>query len=421
MVSTRSTRAPISTRCMRSRLLNSSTAQQISTTEVATSAVTIDRRARSPAPLDPRAAVLRAAVADCRDMRSAGRSPTTSDTTRPIAVATASTRQFSDTSAVNGMAGTKGTAIRIITAASATPATAAGRAEHQALGQQLGGNAPARCAERDANRDLLAPRGAPGEKEVGDVRAGNQQHEDHRTERDIDRLAQIVTDQLPIERLDGDAPVFLPRGNRVGDLRSHGEQIGVCLLQRHAALQPRKRIQPVRAGRPFLGRERVQPPEACRVLQWPRPMPVERARGQDADDLVRFVVEEQVAPEDGGVTAEMRLPGRMTQDHDAVRTVPIFLGPERAADDRRNAEHAEVIGRDVTAVEARRLAVDHDRRRRQRLGGHGVERTGQAFQLLEGSSRRLIPGLSRSALPRCARCGPVRGTAAAAATRRQRG
>ena len=280
MVSTRSSRAPMSTRCMRSRLLN----EQRRAADRARPrwrprrhdrSARRDRRRRRT----PRAAVLRAAVADCRDMRSAGRSPTTSDTTRPIAARDPSTRQFErhlrrerhGRQQRNGDPHQHRRERRRRRPRRAAPSTSS----RPATGRQC-----ARAMAPSATRTAISLRRAAllGEEQVGDVGAGNQQHQHDRTERDVDRLAQMVADQLPIERLDRDAPVLLPRGNRVGDLRSHGEQIGVCLLQRHAALQPRNRVQPVRAGRQFLGRNAFSRQKLAGVLQWPRPMPVERAR-----------------------------------------------------------------------------------------------------------------------------------------------
>ena len=57
---------------------------------------------------------------------------------------------------------------------------AADEAEHHALDQQLTDDAPARGAEGDADGDLARPMRRAREQQVGDVRAGDEQHEARR-------------------------------------------------------------------------------------------------------------------------------------------------------------------------------------------------------------------------------------------------
>ena len=57
------------------------------------------------------------------------------------------------------------------------PSPAAEERQREALHEQLADNAPAAAAEREANGDLLAARGAPGKQHVGEVEAGDQQHD----------------------------------------------------------------------------------------------------------------------------------------------------------------------------------------------------------------------------------------------------
>ena len=52
--------------------------------------------------------------------------------------------------------------------------------QHDALDQQLADEPPAAGAQAEADGDLLLPRGGAGHQQVGDVRAGDQQHQaDH--------------------------------------------------------------------------------------------------------------------------------------------------------------------------------------------------------------------------------------------------
>ena len=67
------------------------------------------------------------------------------------------------------------------------------------------------------------------------------------------------------------------------DLCANGEHVALRLGERHARLQASDRIQPVRARGDFLFGERVEPPEARRLVERTGAMPIERARRQDAD------------------------------------------------------------------------------------------------------------------------------------------
>ena len=296
--------------------MNSRNAPQMSITDTATSAATIARRARSWAPDEPRAALLSAAAAEPIDMRSAGRSPTSSETTSAVTAANASTRRLSVTSAVNGIGGSSGTATRISSAARPTPATAAEQAEHQRLDQQLSGDAAAAGAERGAHGDLLPAGGALRKQQVGDVGAGDEEHEDDGAQRDVDRLSQRFADQQLVERLDRHAPVLLPGGDEcrrsARGRRARPAGPGRCVTP---GLEAAHRVQPVHARGQLAFVEGVQPPEAGGFLEWPAALPVERARRQHADDLMGLAVEEQLPAEDAAIGGEVALPRRVADHH----------------------------------------------------------------------------------------------------------
>ena len=54
---------------------------------------------------------------------------------------------------------------------------AAGESHERALREQLSRDAETTCAERHADGHLSAPRRGADEQQVGDVRAGDQEHE----------------------------------------------------------------------------------------------------------------------------------------------------------------------------------------------------------------------------------------------------
>ena len=60
------------------------------------------------------------------------------------------------------------------------PASAPARGEQQNLDQQLAGEAPAGRAQRQTHAELVLARGSSGQEQIGDVGAGDQEHQrDH--------------------------------------------------------------------------------------------------------------------------------------------------------------------------------------------------------------------------------------------------
>ena len=83
-----------------------------------------------------------------------------------------------------------------------------------------------------------------------------------------------------------------------------------------------------------------------------------------------------------------------------TRSAPglILLGAEHPADERLHAEHAEMIGGDIAAVEPCRLAVDLHGCGRQRLRRHRLERSACSFSASNVRGRRRIGGRRRRRL-----------------------
>ena len=70
--------------------------------------------------------------------------------------------------------------------------------KQQRLGDQLVCEVALTGAERQADRQLAAPRQAGREQQVGDIGAGNQQHQEHRPEQDLQRGADAADDDLVV-------------------------------------------------------------------------------------------------------------------------------------------------------------------------------------------------------------------------------
>src|SRR5215467_5891230 len=63
-------------------------------------------------------------------------------------------------------------------------------------GQQLTNNSPPICTQRNANRDLSFARRPSNEKQIRNVRTGNQENQANRSEQDQQRLARTADEIL---------------------------------------------------------------------------------------------------------------------------------------------------------------------------------------------------------------------------------
>ena len=76
------------------------------------------------------------------------------------------------------------------------PGDGAGEADDGTLDQQLPRDAGSRRAEGGANAHLGLPPGRPGEQQVGDVRAGDEQHEADRRQQNERRIPHLRHDDF---------------------------------------------------------------------------------------------------------------------------------------------------------------------------------------------------------------------------------
>src|SRR5438093_11682104 len=66
--------------------------------------------------------------------------------------------------------------------------------------------------------------------------------------------------------------------------------------------------------------------------------------GHDADDLVRFAGDAEVAADDGGIGAETPLPERVAEYHHARAVRPVLVSGEAPAQHRPHAQNREEVG-----------------------------------------------------------------------------
>ena len=84
--------------------------------------------------------------------------------------------------------------------ASGTAQRAARGGQQQALGHQLAAQAPGACAQRRAHRHLLAARAAARQQQVGQIDAGDQQHQADRAPQQPQRRPQPAGQIRPAGR-----------------------------------------------------------------------------------------------------------------------------------------------------------------------------------------------------------------------------
>ena len=216
------------------------------------------------------------------------------------------------------------------------------RAEDQALGEELRGEAAASGAEGRTHREFLVPRHAAGEEEVGDVCARDQQHQRRRAEGHDDGAAEPVADQQRLERLDDNRPVTFVERRDIGKRCMDPAHLLPGLVERAGGREPPVDGQPV-----------VVPNQIVRVedqgLPEPRLIAVECAGRQHANDAMRLAVDHHVAGKNVGVGSEDGLPRHVAEHDDRRGAGPIIAGLKRTSALGGNGKDAEVVGGDRLA------------------------------------------------------------------------
>ena len=227
--------------------------------------------------------------------------------------------------------------------------------EHQAFGQQLPEQPQAGRTESRPDRVLAHPAVGPRDEEVGQVRAGDEQHERHGALQDDERLPDAADDVFlqrvhaqPVRLRSGVVGRVRPGRDRLGPFRQHPIDFGERLRMRHAVLPPSDQIEEMAAARrrERRGVDRERLPELDLLI-----VDVVAAR-HDPDDLVRLVVDLN------------RLPDHVLAP--AVRALPQLPREDR---DRRRVRHG-VSRREPASAQRRRT------QRRHQLRRHGA-RTGR--------------------------------------------
>ncbi len=225
----------------------------------------------------------------------------------------------------------------------AEPDDAAEHAEGDAFEQQLAGDPPGSGAQRGANRQLLLPRFGPDEEQVGDVGAGNEEHQPNRAHQHPQDGAHVA-DEVVLERADArrDARLLEHLDAAARERREAGERhrhqprgVGGRLGDRGAWFEP---PQALVAELPEEHLAAIEP-----VWDDERNLAVEKAErlGQHTDDLAWLAVEHQHAADRRAVAAKLVPPVARGQ-HDCLRASRRIVRPgECPAEHRPDPEHRQ--------------------------------------------------------------------------------
>ena len=244
---------------------------------------------------------------------------------------------------------------------------AAAHREQDVLGQEQANQRPPAGANRRANGDLTLARDAARQREVRQVGASDQQHQACGGHQHEQGCPHVRPDERIGVAFDDDAPSFVRIWKLPFDAGPNRGHVGLGLLQGNARFQSRKRHQPVKISRHVRGLEREWPPEL-----------VERAvegasRRQHADHRVGLVVEKNRAIDDRGICSELVDPEHMAQNHHVILPPLVFVGQERAASLRPDAEDVEIVRRDSRPTKLDGFPAAREGRGAAGLSGHEFE------------------------------------------------
>ena len=217
---------------------------------------------------------------------------------------------------------------------------AAHHAEHEALHQELTQQRAPAGSQRSPDDQLSAATRSPDQLEMGEVGAGDEQHEAHRAEQRQHCRADRGHHRLPQGRcIQPEAP-----GGRepLPDALPEPPQLLARLLQRHPAPQAADGAQEV----VVVGVHVVAGLEGHRQEELGLPAQPREPGGEHTDDQVRLAVEAERAPEHPEIASEPGAPEGVGEDDPPVRAPRLVAPVEPAAQGRTHPQDGEELGGD---------------------------------------------------------------------------
>ena len=218
----------------------------------------------------------------------------------------------------------------------------------------------------------FGPGRGPGQLEVREVGAGDEQHGPRQAlQQPDDHGAGAVHGGL-VEGHDVEAPTDAVLGVVVGPLGAEGLEASGHLGRGGAVLEAADGLEETAVAVIHHLRGHGDGPPQVDLAEEERV--AERGR-HDPDDRHRLGVEANRPADDSGIAPEPRLPQVVAQEHDLVPTRHALVGGERATHERRHPKGREEVGGGVDGLELlRRMAGLGHRVPPPRKGGERLER-----------------------------------------------
>ena len=179
---------------------------------------------------------------------------------------------------------------------------AADDAENEAFGEKLANQTSSPCAKRGAHGNLGLPGRRLREEEIGDVDAGDQQHEPDRAEKHQHCLAN-VSDHRFVQLHSGEVEAFIAVRILSREPRTNGLDLCFHLLDRHSGSCPADHCEI--PGAALLDGEVIGIFDRCPDLTARREREPLR---HHADHLIGHAVERDAPPDDAGFGSEPLAP-----------------------------------------------------------------------------------------------------------------
>src|SRR5436190_3748415 len=219
-------------------------------------------------------------------------------------------------------------------------AGASSHSQEQGLCDQRPQQLHARCAHRGSDGKFPGARHRPGQQEVRQIGASDQQHEtrqadEHRQghENSFGKGRAVEGDRLP-----GAPGVYFGKVSSEARAEVGDKGSPFRLRELVGAASDRTHGDAAAVGGHFLVKC-----EWTKEIVRTEVTPVIEPRGQNADDLVRFAIDADNATNDIVFAAEALLPAALADNNHAIVSGNIFSRKESAAELRLNAEHRQKI------------------------------------------------------------------------------
>src|SRR5262249_54244143 len=220
-----------------------------------------------------------------------------------------------------------------------------GKREQDAFREELPNDAPAAAPKREADCELLDPRTHARELNVGEIEAGDQQHEAHSAKEKQRVLAIEVTDREFGKAANVEVPALISIAIRRSLLLENSLHFSSGRGETHARMKQSDRMQETVFAHLALLRGESQ---------WKPSFGGQReveASKHHTDNGPEAAIHLDRVVENPGIGSESPSPEPVGEDHDAVLAWGLFLGNKGATDGRRCADNVKEIRGYVEALD----------------------------------------------------------------------